>query len=212
MQFMDCHVSTQEMLADAAKRSEEVSQTCPHAFSRIGVDFKNIVRIVIARPFLASVRNRGMLAFDSLIRLVFIGEDMAVWQGETMYVLDQRFGLCRVNHSQANLPTRTPNGAQHRRTVIGVGTPSAPFVGSPTRGSMWTDALLTFFPPHFGRVRHSRLPNRGQASQVVNVRHFVEALAAHSERSGNSVPTPQPVRSWSRLSGCRAGAKPLAVA
>lgn len=68
---------------------------------------------------------------------------------------------------------------------------------------------LDLFPPHFGRVHRSRLPNRGPASRVINFRRFVGVLAANSERSGSSVPTPQPVRSWSHLSECRATEKPL---
>jgi hypothetical protein len=109
---MDRHLTAQEMLAEAAKRPEEIPQTGPHAFGRMGMDFKDIILIVIAGPFFASLCHRGMLALDALVRLVFIGADMAVWQGETMYVLDQRFGLCRVNHAQPHLSTRTPNRAQ----------------------------------------------------------------------------------------------------
>lgn len=70
-----------------------------------------------------------MLALDTLIRLVFIGEDMAVWPGKTMNMLDQCLGVGGVNHAQTNLPARTPDRAQHRWTIIRVRAPSAPFVG-----------------------------------------------------------------------------------
>jgi hypothetical protein len=206
---MDRHVSTQEMFAEATKRSEEVSQPCPHAFDRVGVNFKGIILIVIACPLLVSMCNGRMLAFDAMIRLVFIGENMAVRPGNAMNMVRQGFGLCGVNHPQTDLPAGTSNRAQYRWTVVSVRASASPLVGSPTRWSVRRDTPLTFFPPHFGRVRHSQLPNRGQASRVVNVRRFVGVLAANLERSSSSVPTLRPVPSWSHLSGCRATAKPL---
>jgi hypothetical protein len=200
------------MLAHATKRSEEISQSCPHAFGRIGVDFKDIIVIIIACPFFAPMSYCGMLALDALIRLIFIGKDMAVWQGKPMNMSDQRFGLCGVNDAQTDLSAGTPDGAQHGRTIIGIRAPSTPFIGSPPRWAVWTNALLTFFPPHFGRVRRSRLPNQGQASPVVNVRRSVESLAAVSVWSSNSILTRRPVRWWSRLSESHAGVRLLVVA
>src|SRR6266516_4757597 len=129
---MDRHIATQEMLADATKRSEEIPQAGPHAFGRIGMDFKDVILIVIACPFLASMCHCGMLALDALVRFVFIGEDMAVWPGKAMHMSHQRLGLCGVNHSQTNLPARTPNGAQHGRTIISIGAPPTPFISTPT--------------------------------------------------------------------------------
>lgn len=90
---MDRHIATQEMLADTAKWPEEVSQTRPHALGGIRVNFKDVILIVIAHPFLVCVRHRGMLAFDTLIRFVFIREDMTVRVGKTMHVFDQGLGL-----------------------------------------------------------------------------------------------------------------------
>jgi hypothetical protein len=58
--------------------SEEISQPGPHAFGRIGVNFKDISLIVITRPFLATLGNGGVMALDALVRFVLIGEDMAV--------------------------------------------------------------------------------------------------------------------------------------
>jgi len=209
---MDRDIATQEMLADAAKRSEKIPQASPHPFGRIGMDFKDIVCIIITRPFLVAVCNRGMLALDACVRFVFVGKNMAVRPGKAMHMFGQCLGLCGVNHPQSNLSARPSNRAQDGRTIIGVCASTAPFVGTPTGRPMRTDALLTFFPPHFGRVHRSRLPNRGRASLVVNVQRFVGVLAVNSERSGSSVPIPRPIRSWSRLSGCHATAKPLVVA
>jgi hypothetical protein len=211
-EFMNGNVTAQEMLAHATKRSEEISQPCPHAFGRIGVNFKDIISIIITCPFFAPMSYGGMLALDGLIRLVFIGKDMAVWQGEAMNMSDQGFGLCGVNNAQTDLSAGTPNRAQHGWTIIGIRAPSTPFIGSPPRWPVWTNALLTFFPPHFGRVRHSRLPNQGQASLVVNVRRSVGSLAAASVWSSNSILARQPVRWWSRLSQSRAGVRLLGVA
>ena len=209
---MNGNITVQEMLAYATKWSEEISQARPHAFGRIGVDFKDIILIVIACPFFAPMSYCGMLALDALIRLIFICNDMAVWQGKAMNMSDQRFGLCAVNDAQTDLSAGTPHGAQHRRTIIGIGASSTPFIGSPPRRAVWRDALLTFFHPHFGRVRRSRLPNQGQAYRVVNVRRSVESLAAGSGWSSNSILTRRPVRWWSRLSESHAGARLLVVA
>src|SRR5215211_1214843 len=209
---MDRHITTHEMFADAAKRPEEIPQTRPHAFGRIGMNFKDVILIVIACPFLGTMGNGGVLALDALVRLVLVGEDMAVRPSKAMHMSHQGLGLRGVNHSQPNLPARTPNGTQHGRTVVSIGASTAPLVGAPTGRPVGTDALLTFFPPHFGRVRRSRLPNRGPAFQVVSVRRSAGSHAATSKRSGSSVPTPQPIRLWSHLSGCRVTARPPVAA
>jgi hypothetical protein len=100
---MDCHLSTQEMLAGIAGRSEEVSQTRSHPFGGIGMNFKDVILIVIACPFFATMCHGGMLALDALVRLVFIREDMTGRPGKTMKMSDQRFGLRRVNDTQTDL-------------------------------------------------------------------------------------------------------------
>ena len=76
--FMNSHITAQEMLADAAKRSEKISQASPQPFNRIGVSFKDIIFVIIPRPFLAAMCDCGMLTLDTLIRLVFVGEDMTI--------------------------------------------------------------------------------------------------------------------------------------
>ena len=61
------------------------------------MNFKDIVAIIISRPFFAAMCNGGVLALNVLIGRVLISEDMAVWQGEAMNVFHQHFGLRGVN-------------------------------------------------------------------------------------------------------------------
>ena len=126
---MDGCVPAQEMLADTAKRPKEIAQTRPHAFGRIGVDFKHMVLIIVACPFLDTMSNAGMLALNALIGFVIIRENMAIGLSETMHMIDQCFDLGGVNHLQTNLAARTTNGAQHRRTIISIGASSTALVG-----------------------------------------------------------------------------------
>jgi hypothetical protein len=109
---MNSHIATQVVLANATKWSEEIAQTRPHAFDHIGVDFKDIVVIVVSCPFLDAMSDRGMHALDASVGFKFISEDMAIRQGKAMDMSYQGSGLCSVNHLQANLSTRTSNRAQ----------------------------------------------------------------------------------------------------
>jgi hypothetical protein len=55
---MDHPIVTEKMLADTTKGTQACAQACPHAFHGVGVDFVDIVAIVLGRPFMDVMRHR----------------------------------------------------------------------------------------------------------------------------------------------------------
>ena len=55
--LMHSDIATQEVPTHAAERSKEIAQASPHAFDGIGMDFKNIIIVIVPRPFFDAMSN-----------------------------------------------------------------------------------------------------------------------------------------------------------
>ena len=72
-----------------------------------------------------------MLTLNAIVRIVFIGEHMAVWQGDPVNMPGQRSGLRVVDNLQTNQSTRASDRTQNRRTIVEISAPATAFVGPP---------------------------------------------------------------------------------
>jgi hypothetical protein len=148
----------QVTLMNAAKGTQEITQSSPQTFVAVGVGFKPAITIVIARPFLSAMTNRLTNALECVVTLVLIRVDQRIGLGKLLDKLTQGQAFGILHHSQANLPCLASDHAQHRRAVIGIGSTSPLLVGPTTGWVKWIEMFIAFFPPRFGTTH--RLPRR----------------------------------------------------
>jgi len=129
------------------KRTQKRSHPGPHPFGCIGMDFANPVTIIVACPFLDGMTDGGMGSLELAIALRFISIDLSIGVGELMN-MPTKDGSCRIgDNAQPHLPALSPNCPDDWGTIIGIGSPSTPFVGPPSWRVRWITVFITFFPP-----------------------------------------------------------------
>lgn len=105
---MNSDITTQKMLADATKRSQEIAETRPQPFNGVGMDFANTVAIIIACPLIFAMTNRRTGALDSIIAIVFIGLNVCAFARKLfdMFAQSNLFGIrCHAQADLSVLPT-----------------------------------------------------------------------------------------------------------
>jgi hypothetical protein len=113
------------------------------------MDFTNAITIVISCPFVFSMVDRDMLAWNLSVPCPFIGIDRRVGLRETDQVPLQSLTISVLDDPQPNASALTPDRADDGRTVIIIGAMPALFVGS-TAG--WVRGIIVFsafFSPAF---------------------------------------------------------------
>src|SRR5258707_3681476 len=159
MKLMNGNVAAQKPFTDTSKGTQEVTQSRPHAFGRVGMNFTDTVAIIIPRPFFAAMRDGGVSALNSIVTGILIGIDVGLGQCKVFHMTRQR-RLGRVfYYSQAHLTTVAPHTAQHRRAVIGKRATPTPLIGpSPRRVRPGKKLGVLFSPPSWTiyRLSHSR--------------------------------------------------------
>src|SRR5258707_6274982 len=149
MKLMNGNVAAQKPFTDTSKGTQEVTQSRPHAFGRVGMNFTDTVAIIIPRPFFAAMRDGGVSALNSIVTGILIGIDVGLGQCKVFHMTRQR-RLGRVfYYSQAHLTTVAPHTAQHRRAVIGKRATPTPLIGPSPRRVPPGKMLHSFFSTHF---------------------------------------------------------------
>src|SRR5258707_3999017 len=147
MKLMNGNVAAQKPFTDTSKGTQEVTQSRPHAFGRVGMNFTDTVAIIIPRPFFAAMRDGGVSALNSIVTGILIGIDVGLVQCKVFHITRQR-RLGRVfYYSQAHLTTVAPHTAQHRRAVIGKRATPTPLIGPSPRRGRRGQMLDAFFSP-----------------------------------------------------------------
>jgi hypothetical protein len=141
----------------------EGPQVCPKRCARpltgVAVHLTPAISIIIARPLMHTVADRGMARMTSPIALPLISIEPRATSREILR--DQGRAGARVRMGAdppALLPRRARNHTDDRGPVIGVSPMPFAFIGAPPRrvGGVWVRGA--FFPPHCDRVR--RRPRR----------------------------------------------------
>ena len=146
--FTHGNIARQMSLVHAAKGSQEVARPGPHSLRRVDVDLTNAIAIVIACPFVFTMINGDTVALNLLVASPLIGIRHRVRLSEPSHMLLQGLAIGVFNHTQAHLPTFSPNRADDRRPIIVIGAVPSLFVGAPSRGIGRIAVLFAFFPPH----------------------------------------------------------------
>src|SRR5258707_1439420 len=209
MKLMNGNVAAQKPFTDTSKGTQEVTQSRPHAFGRVGMNFTDTVAIIIPRPFFAAMRDGGVSALNSIVTGILIGIDVGLGQCKVFHMTRQR-RLGRVfYYSQAHLTTVAPHTAQHRRAVIGKRATPTPLIGPSPRRVRWVKMLDAFFPPHSGTFHRFPYSGRLRLFQVAGVRLARSLGVATTAPSLRSGPIPVPVADSTSLAKFPATARRL---
>ena len=165
------NVSTQVVLVNTAKGTEEITGGRPHPFDRVGVDFADTVAIVIACPFVLAMAHRGMTPNDVVVAAPFIGKDARSCLSELVNMLTQGWLIGMVNDAQSNLAGFSSDGAHNGWAIVLVRSMSALFVGTWPRRVGGIKMRVTFFPPR------SETSHRFQS--VCRIRALSAAVSPH---------------------------------
>ena len=71
----------------AAKGAQEIAHTGPETFNRIDMHFAHTIAIIVARPFMLSMRDRCMFALHLGVATPFIGVHIGARTGKGLHVL-----------------------------------------------------------------------------------------------------------------------------
>jgi hypothetical protein len=208
--FIHRHIARQIIFVNPAKRPQKVARAGPHALCGIGMDLTNAVAIVIACPFVFSMIDRDMLAWNLIVPCPFIGIDSRVGLRETNQVLLQSLTIRVLDDTQPNGSALTPDRADDGRTVIIIGAVPALFVG-PTAG--WVRGIIVFsafFPPNSETFRRFQLWYPVAGSRVGAGAHYRADVGADDAPYHRLSPTR--VTNWPWVHPCTrlARAEPLA--
>src|SRR5215204_2104837 len=107
--FMHSNVTGQMFLVYPAKGTQEVTESGPHPFGGVGMNFSNTIAILIPRPFMAAMIDGDMLSPEAVVALPLVGIDPRRRGGESGDVAFERFAIRVGNHPQAHLPALPPN-------------------------------------------------------------------------------------------------------
>src|SRR5512133_674611 len=121
----------------ATKGAQKRSHPSPHPFGRIGMHFTEAVTIIVTSPFLDGMTDSGMGSLELVITVVFIGVDLSGGLGELMN-MPTKGGARRIaDDAQPHLSALSPNRPDNRGTIIGIGSPSTPFIRPPSWWVRW---------------------------------------------------------------------------
>ena len=146
--LMDGHIATQKALMHTTKRTQKRSQASPHAFSGVGMHFADASPLIIPRPFLVARRHHRARPRKTVVAVVLIGEHMRAVARKLMDMAAQGLPGRIRDDAQAHLARLASDRAQERRAIVGIGAPSALFVG-PTAGRIGRITVLVTFSPAF---------------------------------------------------------------
>jgi hypothetical protein len=131
---------------DSAERSQKVACAGPHALGGIDMDLSNTIAIIISCPFMFSVIDGHMWAWNLTIPGPFIRIGKRSRLRETHHMLLQRLAIRVLNDAQAHLSTLASDRADDGWSVIVIGAVPTLFVGPTTRRGRRITMFSAFFP------------------------------------------------------------------
>src|SRR5690606_35541034 len=210
-EFTQGNVASQVLLMNPFERTNEVAHIGPQPFGGVAVDFTEAVPIVIARPFMLTMTDAVALTSDAVVALVFIGVDNRLAQGKAVRMGTQSGTLGVCHHPPPHLSGFASYHAQHRRTIISVGTTTPLLVSPAARRVGRIKMFLPFFPPRSETSHRFRSRYRVVGYRVASGWRWLAVHGGCPARSGSSRPTQRPAWSSLHLLAPRAAARPPAV-
>src|SRR5262245_272982 len=137
----------------AAERPQEGAQARAGALTTVAMHFSHAIAIVIARPLVLRVIDRGMREIQPMVTAVLVGiDDRGIRRhGFTQNTLAG--GLITVaDHPAALFATLTTDDMNDGRAVIIIGAMPWLLIGPPPWRIVGIEMGRTFFPPRSGRA------------------------------------------------------------
>jgi len=66
-ELMNGNITGQVIFVNTAKRSQEITQSCPSTFIRIDMDFTDAISIIVTSPFILAVANCVSNSLETII-------------------------------------------------------------------------------------------------------------------------------------------------
>lgn len=202
--FVHGDVTSKMLLMNTAKGTQEVTESGPHPFDGVGMNFSNAIAILVTRPFMAAMIDGHMCTRKVVVPSPLVSVDPRRRGGKSSDVAFERFAIRVVDHPQAHLPALPPNRADHRWTIIVIGAVSPVFVCPTARGIGRICMFFAFFPPHSETVHRSPLRDPAAALWTAGFGHWCEWPDATPTRCRTL--TPVPVPDWPWIPPCRSRA------
>lgn len=165
------------------------------------MDFPDAVAVVITRPFVLTVTNRGVGTRQILVTAPFIRVASRRRLRRRRDVFLQGRLIRMPNDGEPYLPTFSSKGTDDGRTIIFIGSVPFALIGATTRRIVGVEMRLAFFPPRSETSRRFQSRHLAAAcSGGSHIRSFASVVAS----AGRWYDSPQvlpPSLGWFRL--CR---------
>ena len=175
----------------------------------VAVDLASAIAIIIPRPLVHAVADRGMGRMAAPIALPFVGIEL---RAASRHVLrDQGTARARVRmvaDPEALLARVPRDDTDDGRTIVGVGAVPFALIGAPAGRIRGVAMGRAFFPPRSGTVRRPQRPCRSSHRSVRSRSGWLGCAAAGYGAVCVTAPTRAPGVPWARPWQCRAATAP----
>jgi hypothetical protein len=157
--FIRRHVEMQVWLMNAPKTTQIGPERCTRPLTAIAVDLAAAIAVIIPRPFVHTMSNRGMGWMAPPIALPRVGIELrAVNRDVLRYQGCAGTPISMIANPEALLTGVPRDDADNGRTVVGVGPTPSPLIGPPTRRILGVRMGRAFFPRRCGTARRPQKP------------------------------------------------------
>jgi hypothetical protein len=151
----------QILLVNTSESTQVGPKRRTRSLAGVAMHFASAIVIIIPRPFVDAVADRGMSWMTAAVALPFVGVQPRAARWNT--VGDERAAspcVGVVTHPKALLACVPRNDADNRGPIVGIGAMALALIGPSTWRVTGIAMGRAFFPPRSGRVRRPQTPCR----------------------------------------------------
>jgi hypothetical protein len=139
---------------NAPKTTQRGPERRASALAGIAVDLAAAIALIVPRPLVHTVTDRGMSGMAPAIALPRVGIELRAGSGAGLrQQCHTGRPLGMVANPEAVLARVPRDDPDHRRTLVGVGAMSTPLMGPPTGRLIGVRMRRAVFPPRCGTAR-----------------------------------------------------------
>jgi hypothetical protein len=144
---------------NATKATQIGPERRASALAGIAVDLAAAISIIVPRPLVHTMTDRGMKGMAPTIALPLVGIELRTMSGNVLpHQGRASTPIGMVPNPEALLAGVPGDETDNRRTIVGVGPMSSPLIGPPTGRIIGVRMRRAFFPPRFGTARPPQTP------------------------------------------------------
>jgi hypothetical protein len=151
----------QILLVNTSESTQVGTKRRTRSFAGVAMHFASAIAIIISRPFVDAVADRGMGWMTAPVALPFVGVQPRALRWN-IFGNERAARSCVrvVAHPKALLARVPRDDADDGGPIVGIGAVSPALIGAST---WWVTGIAmgrAFFPPRSGRVRQPQTPCR----------------------------------------------------